>query len=436
MTGNSGVGKSRSMAYFLRILMQRNKTFVYDARKGDFISLFVPSEGKYSVFSCESRLFFPGSCVHLQNANNYYLIDPMYPEKIVNVAAHTVLCASPNQDHFKEFQKIPNTSKWFIPVWKEDELKALQYEIQVDERFLTDEEFKNRFSQFGGRIRFIYSNSMDYMNWCRLLLNSLASVELKTLEKIFYGDSIEESHNNPLPSMLFVLDLKDECQTNKYLIGSNDTIKIGSRDVKILLARYYWKKMMNHLDPRNSSISGTTKGKFFEIVASTYLEMGSEFSVFNEEKKLVQILNIPSSDRIEKSGSWKDYLTFCSTLKENATPRQYVEPSSTNQPVIFAMDSHRRGYQITVGKTHGINRKRFQEMIEILKLSSKNPLEMYFVILQRNLENFQWNFDSRTFSNLSDGELKKCLNIHYICVPNEPDTAALSKFIDTFSLKY
>ena len=50
ITGNPGIGKSRSMAYCLKLLLKKKKTVVYEARKDNTAFAFIPQEnGSYKV---------------------------------------------------------------------------------------------------------------------------------------------------------------------------------------------------------------------------------------------------------------------------------------------------------------------------------------------------------------------------------------------------
>jgi hypothetical protein len=102
ITGNPGVGKSRSMVYFLRFLLQNNKTFIFESRRDEIVYAFIPPNGNedgstnYMVWSCESRKFSHMKCLILKNPHNYYLIDMTRDSiKITEVVAHIVLSASP-----------------------------------------------------------------------------------------------------------------------------------------------------------------------------------------------------------------------------------------------------------------------------------------------------------------------------------------------------
>ena len=70
VTGNPGIGKSRSMNYFLKLLLIKRKTVIFEARKDLKAFIFVPQEGSlYKVWFCMN--FNPTACAALNNQSNY-----------------------------------------------------------------------------------------------------------------------------------------------------------------------------------------------------------------------------------------------------------------------------------------------------------------------------------------------------------------------------
>ena len=124
------------MSYFLKLLLSKKKPVFYEIKKDKTAIAFIPqNDGSYKVWSVMN--FQPQSCSLLKNSNNYYLIDPDLPEQIVNVSAHTVLCASPNKFHYKEFIKRDGNFSWCMPVWKKEELKALKPYFKTNDKELS-----------------------------------------------------------------------------------------------------------------------------------------------------------------------------------------------------------------------------------------------------------------------------------------------------------
>jgi heat shock protein HspQ len=472
VTGNPGIGKSRSMSYLLRLLLQKKKIFVYESKKDKVAHIFMPQEdNSYKVWSCEG--FRPESCAHLKNPDNYYLIDPCTPSNPVSVLSHTVLCASPNISHYMDFQKTLGVHVWLMPTWKKEELKCLQNEIEVEPGiFLSNDEFEKRYQLFGGKIRYIYCDSDDYQKFSMYLHDSVEELDLDQLSmglsnRVVYVNQSKEKG----PSMLFSYDLSETCENYK-MNRENLSVSVSSQGVHQLLAVKYWGKIMETLNPKNPKYSGNSiqNGRFFEWISSVFLEFPVTLKAFDKKHHYDHDLNLIQGKKKEFSGEWDQYLDYCSKLKENNSIREIVTPKVKNQPVIDFMDQRNRGYQITVGKEHAINRKNIQNIFENLKISTDNPFYLYFVVLECNAQEFKWyyegefNIDTKVqsienmnvkmlkdqlkdkyvgvnsknkeelvklmlaeqniSSETSNDILKKieaCLRIYYIAIPEEPD---------------
>jgi hypothetical protein len=81
VTGNPGIGKSRSMAYLLKMLLEDGQLVVYEARKKSVVFIFVPVATQfdekrnmnipaYKVWRCDEN-WKPNICAALENPNNY-----------------------------------------------------------------------------------------------------------------------------------------------------------------------------------------------------------------------------------------------------------------------------------------------------------------------------------------------------------------------------
>ncbi len=415
ITGNPGVGKSRSMSYLLRLLLQKKRTVVYEVRKDSRVYAFIPPSGhqqssKYKVWSCSDKTFLPDVCTPLMNSASYRLIDPDTPAPILCGPYHTshiVLSASPNRAHFKEFLKLERTITWCMPIWKKEELKAIQPYFEIEKGVkLTDTEFEARYFDFGGRIRYVYATKQKYdENW-GALRNSVRNLKLPRLIKALVDEVIEMTQSDEeTPSILFVYDMMGlektySSLTYKYLeIEGNVRLLIGSERIRQLLCANYWNEIMNTLDPHSLMYSGnaTANGRLFELVARVYLEFAMNLDALDAvEKEIVQKLQLPEGKRREFVGTWEEYLVECSKLPTSSnltTSREILIPKAINQPVIDMMDACDRAYQFTVGKKHSVNVKRLEQIIEILKVTPKKPLTLYFVIPEVILKEFKWNYE-------------------------------------------
>ena len=440
ITGNPGIGKSRSMTYLLRVLLQNGKTVIYQARKDDRVYVFVPPNGhrtgsEYKVWGSNLSTWAPGGCLVAQNANHYCLIDPDLPAAIVGISSHIVLSASPNPDHFKEFLKLQKAITWCMPIWKKQELKVLQPYLEIENNVkLTDVEFEARYFDFGGRIRFLYATQPKFKNNWTLLKTSIRKLGLSELTKALAYEVIEMSQSDKgTPSMLFVYDVLGEPSTYssityKYLQEEgNMKVLIASERVRQLLCANYWNEIMNVLNPNSFAYSGnaTSNGRLFELVSRVYLEFEVKLDARSDSKNIDHQFQVPEGKRREVGGSWDQYLVECSKLQTSSSitsgPRDIVSPKATNQPVLDMMDACDRAYQFAVGKEHGVNLIHLQTIVQILKLTPQDPLKLYFVIPEFNVSEFKWKFDGQSkIGKKSSNFVKSCVKIYMICVPKDP----------------
>ena len=99
--GSPGIGKSFSIFYFLRLLMQENQTFVFEARKWARVYLFQRDSKAYTVSSMGLEHWVISDCEELQVSQNHYVIDPDRAERgtVVSVCANTIIAPSPDKGH-------------------------------------------------------------------------------------------------------------------------------------------------------------------------------------------------------------------------------------------------------------------------------------------------------------------------------------------------
>ena len=148
--GSPGIGKSFSIFYFLRLLMQENQTFVFEARKWGRVYLFQPGSGAYTVSSMGLEPWEASGCKELEVSQNHYVIDPDRAEdgKVVPVSANTIIAPSPDVNHLGEWRKTRGLVKIYMaPLTLEETMIYAPY-FGVDEQRTTQ-----LFQDFGGVLR-------------------------------------------------------------------------------------------------------------------------------------------------------------------------------------------------------------------------------------------------------------------------------------------
>jgi hypothetical protein len=394
--GNPGIGKSRSMSYFLRLLLQKKKIVVYESKKDVTAHIFIPQEdGNYKVWSCTNFSIY--ACAHLKNPDNYYLIDSNMPSDPKISMSHTLLCTSTNISQYHEFQKRGGTIIWLMPTWKKEESKCLQKEIEAGKNYLSDDEFEKRFTIFGGKIGYIFCSTHKFSYWLMCLYNSTSRITFDQLMIAFSNHIVDiRKSEDEGPSMVFSYGVPG---TFGHYKRTSQNISVStSEGIRQLLAVKFWKTIMQTLGPKNTNYiySGNFRienRRVFEMISSVYLEFPVNLKAYNKERSHDHDLNLIQAERIEFSGEWDQYLDYYSTLKENNSIRQILIPKARNQPFIDFMDQRNRGYQITIEKEYSINRENLQDIFEKLKISIDNPFYLYFVIPEFNKNEFKWYFE-------------------------------------------
>ncbi|CAJ1367279.1 unnamed protein product, partial [Effrenium voratum] len=114
MLGTPGIGKSRSLALGLWHLvsghrpewMKEPEAIVYKARKGLKVFIFSKNkDGHWKGHSLPIDDWKPSRCEHLQNSDNWYLVDTYGKETTGKLPAKTVKACSPDREHYTDFVK-------------------------------------------------------------------------------------------------------------------------------------------------------------------------------------------------------------------------------------------------------------------------------------------------------------------------------------------
>jgi hypothetical protein len=332
--GNSGIGKSRSLIYFLKKLLKDGKNVIFEIRKDKKVYSFVYEDGKYCVYSIDKEDFRPQSDEILNDSNNYYLIDPDKPEQIVNVKAHTILVASPNRQHYHEYSKNQDLSKWCMATWEENDAKLLKKYIKFDDKELTDEEFNKRYYKFGGILRHIFSSEIKIKDFEDNLENAINYLNFEELVRSFSHSEIDQKYSN-ISSYLFKYHVNKIDGVYKYLKSSdNVTTLLSSNYVKKSLAIKWGKEIIDGLLNPKSKKYENNSGiyAFFEIISKILIQIGGEFKIkqlYSNDN--IELLKLEESEAIQsKSQTITSYFEECKNLEKG----KLLYPKITNIPII------------------------------------------------------------------------------------------------------
>ena len=131
-----------------------------------------------------------------------------------------------------------------MPIWKKEELKALQKYIKIEGHELSDDQFETRYTNFGGRIRFIFSLEIDDLGYLDKLKISVSNLGFSKLINALSPINIDitQSEKGEGPSMIFVYDVYakpikvHEIEFKYLLMHRNYAIAIASDLTRYLIA--------------------------------------------------------------------------------------------------------------------------------------------------------------------------------------------------------
>ncbi|CAJ1375946.1 unnamed protein product [Effrenium voratum] len=159
MLGTPGIGKSRSLALGLWHLVSGHRpdwikepeAIVFEAREGLKVFIFSKHEdGRWKGHSLPIGKWDASDCEHLQNSDNWYLVDTYGKETTGKLPAKTVKACSPDREHYTDFVKSGGACV-YVEQWKKAELE-LAY-VHFAQPPVDKDTVLRRFQYVGGNLR-------------------------------------------------------------------------------------------------------------------------------------------------------------------------------------------------------------------------------------------------------------------------------------------
>ena len=371
--GSPGIGKSFSIFYFLRLLMQENQTFVFEARKWGRVYLFQPGSGAYAVSSMGLKPWGASDCKELKVSQNHYVIDPDRAEggKVVTVSANTVIAPSPDVNHLGEFRKTHGLVKLYMaPLTLEETMVYAQY-FGVGEQWATQ-----LFQEFGGVLRNLMATEAEVKD---LRKERESAIGDKSLVRTFF-DSGGVLHYSkavePLSQVfLIVPSEEDPSEYHVEFAGSgseNALVNKFETELKTLLKPLQQGSQLDDIFESFAHKILSSGGNSFHIRM-----LGSRAPVFSATLK--------PSHRLKVHGGLLELLntaasqpnTYCAARKNTAViDGCFVDERTTLH-----------AFQITRGKSHSF---KSDKMNDALANMSKPPsrIKLYWVVLVEDFFDF------------------------------------------------
>ena len=371
--GSPGIGKSFSIFYFLRLLMQENQTFVFEARKWGSVYLFQPGSRAYTVSSVLLEHWAPRGCKELQVSQNHYVIDPDRAEggKVVSVIANPIIAPSPDVNHLGEFRKTRGLVKLYMaPLTLEETMVYASY-FGIDEQRTTQ-----LFQDFGGVLRKVMATEAQVKD---LREERKAALGDKGLVTTFFnsGGVLHHSEAAKPLSQVFLIVPSEEDPTEYHVQFAGS----GSENALINKFETELKTLMKPMREDSQLLDDIFECFAHKILSSGgnsfHIRMlGSRAPVFSVTLKpshrqqvhggLLELLNAAASQPN----------TYCTARKNTAV----IDGCFVNGTTLHA-------FQITTGKRHPFKSDKMNDALANMTNRPKR-IKLYWVVLVEDFFDF------------------------------------------------
>jgi hypothetical protein len=410
VTGNPGIGKTRSMDYLLRLLLLRNELVFYDQREIGVVFVFVPPnihklDNTYRVYFTEN---LTGSETWLSSQSGhsppFYLYNPAHDSNkngipLGNLHFHLVIAASPNPKHVKGWWKSPsNLRKHIMPSWTLDELLAVCPSLFK----MNEKDVISHFCRYGGVLRAIVGDTKVYESGLR---DGVADLPPNTMENMLLENMIGiDSENVHISSGLYRI----EPDPNDWSCAN---ITFASPYTCALVAGRFWETIAQ--EGRGSDRRYT---EWFELLCMLVLAKGGTFQarpllapsgnsnetlnleldesnlVFMTPSDVEYMEDDDANDDAEEHGKPNANDEFYKRWALNDTANIILAPRTTNLPVVDCVSLPHQtgcpmGFQVTVSGTHPISYGECKKILDAFP--DGTTLNLYFVVPSHVADHFK-----------------------------------------------
>ena len=452
VVGTPGMGKSRSINYFLRVIIQNQRNLpaeddrsmpviVFAHRKDKRVWLFAPENpndryGKYSAFKLSLHDFAEDVCSALNMRHNYYIVDTAMAENAdmpILCNANTIYVCSPDPRHYSEYEKH-STQTFYFPCWRQEYIRAAAQYMVPRNSPLTPDEAVARAQVVGPIPRRVYGSQENYDVFQKRIDNFIQDKQQDAFNVLQTGAYAIQSRSGMNPrSTIFM-----------YETSLASSFKVAN----IHIVSYYARMRldMNCLKLVMSTIRGNTVvdrqteyGRLFEV-ATTHLiwKIGLTSDLISlayqhkegmtggrlepvETKRKISIAKCPSTCTREFMMDNKNQMYAQMKKLETvndvcAGPNHTIFYVGKNFPLIDAADARNRGYNFTLQ-----NSPRTLDLTAVANVRAKLGLKgseifnLIYIVDEGKANTFQVSFTKVTSKNKS---LLKKVSVHVMALPN------------------
>jgi hypothetical protein len=385
VTGSPGIGKSRSMAFFLRMLLEQGETVVYHVDKENKFFLFKPKstegggedEGNVVYEATEVSEVSPSKIEELRNPDNFFLIDPSETmNDPVEVAAHSLLVSSPKIERFKGFavKRPTQTSKLYMPDAEKAELVAMRGILAPGGT--TEEDVEGWFHDLGGRLRTVFGGVEDRENEVERIMQEVSGMNLELLRGVMLNKAgdLESSSVRKLDA------------PSSRICGYNSTAPFTRSKRKVIfvsklvqeeLAKAHARKMWDMYDSLPSSFA-TFKGLVFQDIALMTIALGDKKGLRCTHWKY-KVGGTYEKINFTKMFTKKELRTVPSLLG-NLTEEGVINKSFNTNEALIDGSSAEGTFQMTIGEDHPNSRGGTKLATDGWGATAENKMPLYYVV--------------------------------------------------------
>ena len=245
MLGIPGIGKSRSLALGLWHLVsgqgrpewiKEPEAIVFEAWEGGFVFVFTKNkDGRWKAQSLPIGKWDASDCEHLQNSNNWYLVDASDRHCTGSdrhctgkLPAKTVKACSPDREHYSNFIKDGGECV-YVEAWREQELQVAHGNLATE---VTMSTVLERFRRVGGILRILLASEKAYARAIALQVSEAS--DFATVQRALSG--VLDTMGTKLPSRLF---------TYLSVDGTSCEVAVCSAEVRRLLPQNHYAELVN-----------------------------------------------------------------------------------------------------------------------------------------------------------------------------------------------
>jgi len=325
-------------------------------------------------------LFKDGRCYHAKNEDgmillldqvendkeSFYLFDPDRKSNNtpIPVDAFTIICSSPNKDHYGDFQKRLRTTApkgffRYFPCWELDELKQV--------KLLNEQEVEDRFKLWGGIPRYVFSNGQEDLK--KKLAIKITALDLKLIEIYVDEPEIDTEDQKKLSHLVVQYRVSPPYLDPKLDFAS---VEIADMIIEKKITDNYNDFVAHYEWCRRQKWQGAYAGHLWEHLCHYLLPKSSKggwaLESLEEKRKKFVLKNTVLT--VETGG----ILDMKSIIERS----RYFKPNTSTFPVIDAAVLENDivyGFQVTLANRHPPTAKNLLHIIEAVG----NPKYFYLI---------------------------------------------------------